>query len=408
MHEFLREPVAGLMRSQRKRAHPRSLHRWTMLTAMLLTLGGCGAPDAPAPDVVRSVKTIVVGDLAVTQQRQIAGVLAAAQIAELSFAVPGTVQEVLVDEGMSVSAGQVLARLDTRTYDLALSSAQARLASARAELEERRLNFGRQQTLFDNKLIARATLDLATAEFGKARAQVLAAESEVARARRDLERSALLAPYDGTIAARDVEPFQEVAAGAVVLTLQSGTGLLAEVLVPESLIREVAYGDPVRVRLPTVADLEVPGTVTEIGSRIEAGNAFPVRVRLDTAALQSAELRPGLSARVVFELARRERGEASLIPLSAIALGQGDPEQMEARPAGADTQPADAEGLTKAPVFVYDPETGTVRKVTVLAGDIRGNLVEVYDGLVAGDRVVVAGVAFLRDGMPVRLWTPEI
>jgi multidrug efflux pump subunit AcrA (membrane-fusion protein) len=46
--------------------------------------------------------------------------------------------------------------------------------------------------------------------------------------------------------------------------------------------------------------------------------------------------------------------------------------------------------------------------VTVLAGDIRGNLVEVYDGLAAGDRVVVAGVAFLRDGMPVRLWMPEI
>ncbi len=385
----------------------RPIRRVVLVLAPLLALGGCGAPTPPPVEVVRSVKTIVVGDDAVARQRQIAGVLAAARIADLSFAVPGTVEAVLVDQGMAVTTGQVLARLDNEPYELVLSAAQARLASARAELEERRLNFERQQTLFENRLIARAALDQAAAELGTARARVAAAESEVARARRDIERTALVAPYDGTIAERNVEPFQEVAVGAVALTLQGGSGLLAEVLVPESLIRQIAYGDPVRVRFPTLPDVEIPGTVTEIGGRVEAGNAFPVRVRIGAgAAPRAAELRPGMSARVIFELARSDRGEAHLIPLSAIAFGQGSVGTVPESSAPA--QPTDSNGLTPAPIFIYDESAGAVRRVTVLAGDIRGNLVEVHEGVTAGDRVVVAGVAFLRDGMPARLWAPDI
>ncbi len=385
----------------------RPIRRVVFILAPLLAPGGCGAPAPPPVEVVRSVKTIVVGDDAVAAQRQIAGVLAAARIADLSFAVPGTVEEVLVDQGMTVTAGQVLARLDAEPYELALSAARARLASARAELEERRLNFERQQTLFENELIARAALDQAAAELGTARARVAAAETEVGRARRDIERTALLAPYAGTIADRQVEPFQEITVGAVVLTLQGGSGLLAEVLVPESLIRQVAYGDPVTVRLPTLPDVELPGTVTEIGGRVEAGNAFPVRVRVGARAEpRAAELRPGMSARVVFELAQTDRGEAHLIPLSAIAFGQRaagiEPD------ASAPAQPTSSDGLTPAPIFVYDEGEGAVRRVTVLAGDIRGNLVEVHEGLKAGDRVVVAGVAFLRDGMPARIWAPDL
>ena len=385
----------------------RPLRPVAVLVAFSLSLAGCTDREPTRPEVVRSVKTIVVGNLAATRHRQIAGVLAAARIADLSFAVPGTVKEVLVDEGMSVSAGQVLARLDERVYELALSSALARLSSVRAELEERRLNLERQQMMFEKKLVARAALDRATAEFGTVRAQLAEVESNVARSRRDLERTALLAPYSGAIAARDIEPFQEVTTGQTVLTLQGGEGLLAEVLVPESLIREVAYGDPVSVRFPTLPSLEIPGTVTEIGSRIDAGNAFPVRVRIDTPSVSSgADLRPGLSARVLFTRSDDHSSEVKLIPLSAVAFGQGG--SVDSAPASDLAQLGKkTEGLTPAPVFVYDPASGTVRKVTVLAGDIRGNLIEVYDGLEAGDRVVVAGVAFLRDGTAVRLWTPE-
>lgn len=401
MHKHVSTLRAGRPTRPAVRHLPAALGRALTMLAVLVALGACSEATPPAPELVRSVKTIVVDEPAGAQRRQIAGVLAATREADLSFAVRGTVQEVLVDQGMSVGAGQVLARLDARTYELALSAAQARLASARATLEERRLNFERQQTLVANKLIARAAFDRASADLDTARAQVTAGESEVDRARRDIERTALVAPFAGLVAARDVDPFQEVSEGEVVLTLQGGSGILAEVLVPESLIREVAYGDPVRVRFPTLPDVDLPGTVTEIGSRTDAGNAFPVRVRIDSAnAPADIDLRPGLSARVVFELARHDAGRAVLIPLSAIAFGQAEPEPAAATDA--------SDGSRRAPVFVFDPATSTVRKVTVRPGDIRGNLVEIYEGLAPGDRVVVAGVAFLRDGMPVRLWTPDL
>jgi RND family efflux transporter MFP subunit len=365
-------------------------------------LAGCGEPAPQGQDVVRSVKTIVIGERSGVRERELTGTLAAEQSSELSFAVSGTVAEVLVDEGMNVTAGQVLARLNTETFDIALSSAQARLASASAALEEQQLNFRRQRTLFEKNIVARAALDRAQAALTTARAQVSAARSDVSRARRDIDRTVLNAPFDGTIAARMIEPFQEVATGTPVFVLEGIEGLEAEVLVPETMIREIAYGDAVRLTFPTLGGAELGGTVAKIGSRMDAGNAFPVAVRLQTAASPILrDLRAGMTVRSIFDVAPDNLEPGYLIPLSAIVLGTG--ESGRRRDSGTPGQMP-----RPAPVFVYDGAAGVVRKVTVRTGDLRGNLVEVYEGLSPGDRVVVAGVAFLRDGMPARLWQPDL
>jgi RND family efflux transporter MFP subunit len=371
----------------------------------ILSLAGCDEPAFEAQDIARSVKTIVVGERAAMRERQLAGVLEAERSSELSFAVSGTVAEVLVEEGMDVVADQVLARLDTRIFELALSGARASLVSARAELEEQQLNFERQRTLFAKDIVARAALDRAQAALTTARAKVSAAQSEVAAAQRDLDRTALNAPFDGRIAARLIEPFQEVAVGAPIFAFESAKGLDARILVPETMIRQIAYGDAVQLSFPTLPDARLGGTVVKIGSRMEAGNAFPISVRLQASGNPVAgELRSGMTVRATFDLARGQLEPGYLIPLSAIALGEGAAARpVESRNAG-DIEPSPQ----PASVFVFDETAGVVRKVSVLAGDLRGNMVEVYEGLSPDDRVVVAGVAFLRDGMPARLWTPDL
>lgn len=61
-----------------------------------------------------------------------------------------------------------------------------------------------------------------------------------------------------------------------------------------------------------------------------------------------------------------------------------------------------------APVFKYSPESGTLSLIQVKVSDLRGNELEVYEGLESGDLIVIAGVPFLRDGMKVKPWQADV
>jgi multidrug efflux pump subunit AcrA (membrane-fusion protein) len=119
-----------------------------------------------------------------------------------------------------------------------------------------------------------------------------------------------------------------------------------------------------------------------------------------------ADIRPGLTARVVFALATNSGTGGYLIPLSAIALDESGRQAGSSSGSQAPTQ-AD-NGRRQASVYLFDAAAGAVRLVPVTVGDLRGNRVEVYSGLSEGDQVVAAGVSFLYDGMPAKRWTPDI
>ena len=131
---------------------------------------------------------------------------------------------------------------------------------------------------------------------------------------------------------------------------------------------------------------------------LPAGNAFPVTVRLTET---ESDLRPGMTASVTFNF-RAYLGErvAYLIPLSAIAIEAG-------LRASGKPPPTSVSSRNEAPVFVYDSAAGEVRLRQVVVGDLRGNEIEVYEGLQPGDQVVSAGVAFLRHRMAAQVWTPR-
>jgi RND family efflux transporter MFP subunit len=379
-----------------------------LLPAVLVVgLAACREEAVEPPETIRSVKTMVVQEIASAAEREIGGVVSAVQQADLSFPVAGTVQSVTASQGTAVVAGTVLARLDPEPFQLAVSGAQARLAAARADLQEQQLAYTRQRTLYEKDIVARAALDRAESALKTAQAQVDAAQSELANARRKLGQTELQAPFDGRIAQRVVEPFQEVSPGEPAFRIEGGRGLDVDVLVPETLIRRVAYGDAVLIRFPTQAGVEVGGTVAEVGSRSDSGNAFPVTIRMNPDGMPNdADIRPGLTARVVFALATNSGTGGYLIPLSAIALDESGRQAGSSSGSQAPTQ-AD-NGRRQASVYLFDAAAGAVRLVPVTVGDLRGNRVEVYSGLSGGDQVVAAGVSFLYDGMPAKRWTPDI
>ena len=152
--------------------------------------------------------------------------------------------------------------------------------------------------------------------------------------------------------------------------------------VPESNIRDLHLGLPARIRFPTLENAQTEGRVSEIGTAAEVANAFPVKVALTE---EEVKVLPGMTAEVSLLLGGEENGSSFLVPISAISPG-AEPRHGY--------------------VFVFEAESGTVKRTPVKGQGVRDNRIIITDGLVAGDIIAVAGVSFLQDGQKVKLLEP--
>lgn len=371
--------------------------RLSWIILIVLAVSGCSEPPPEQAQPIPRVKTIVIGEKAQGQIRRISGKLIAADSSILSFAVSGTVEKVGVSAGQAVNAGQVLASLQKRPFELAVKNARAELNIARAQLNEKQKRFKRMQELIEENIVSRSELDIAEAELSTSQGNLQSAQSDLESAPRDLKNTTLTAPFAGRLARRSIDPFQETSVGKEAFVLESKGSLQAEVLVPETMIRNVDHGQAVQVDFPTLENVQVDGEVVEIGSQVQAGNAFPVKIQLGAS---ESDLRPGMSAAVLFNFKNYlENQDVYMVPITSIAIEAGllsnygkDPSQRE---------------TDQAPLYVFDQASSTIKLRKVRIGDLRGNLLEVFEGLEPGDRVVTAGVAFLQDDMQVRLWDSD-
>jgi RND family efflux transporter MFP subunit len=369
------------------------MYRKTLLITSAIILSACGKVDVAEETVIPRVKLYTVGQADNDRSRRFSGSVVASEQSPLSFLVGGTVQEIHVSRGAVVRSGQLLARLDEAPLRTSLDAARAQLTTARAKLDESKATYERYVDLGASGAISQADLETATADYTTARSGLQAAQSDIERFERDLANASLTAPFDGTVAERSIEPFQQVMPGQSAFVLLTTEALEVDVLIPESMISEVDYGDVVDISFPAIEGVTTRGSVQTIGSRAESGNSFPVTVRLQSA---GTAIRPGMSAGVTFRFSNEQDSRTVyLIPISAIAIEAGVNTGLRENP----------ESRT-APVFLFDESSGTLEFRQVLIGDIRGNYLEVFDGLVEGDRIVSAGVPFLREGQIVEEWRP--
>ena len=354
------------------------------LVVLVSTLTAC-SEQAPPPTIetVRAIRTITVTEPASGKMRRFSGVVEAADTSSISFEVPGNVRQVKVDVGGRVSKGQVLAVLDEQTYRLNVEAAQAAVRRAEVERTDARAYLGRLQDLAARAsgAISVRRVEQAQAKFDGARQNLSYNISRLNLARRDLERTVLSAPFDGVIAKRHVDPFQEVARGERMFDLFMEGAMQAAISIPESEINQIYLGLPGEIRFPAIPEQIHKGIVTEISKAAGAANAFPVKVTIEADA-ENLRIRPGITAEVTLLLGDEEGDGAYLIPVGALSPGGTE--------SGND-------------VFVFDPETSTVKRTAIEDGGIRDSNIIVNKGLKIGDIIVVAGVSFLRDGQKVRL-----
>jgi RND family efflux transporter MFP subunit len=348
------------------------------LGAILVLISACGKEE-PIVEEIRSLKTITVGETTTGQVRKFSGIVRAVNRSGLSFQVPGNVRVVNVDIGARVKKGQVLAKLDQEPYELEVDKAEAQLVTAEANTEKQQAEYKRQKNLFPKGATSKRMLERAEFALKAAEASVDSADSTLKLAKRDLSMTVLYAPYDGSIGARDVEPFVEVPRGQKLFEIDAEGVQEITVNIPEIIVHLVTVDMPVAVSFPTQPGKIIQGRVTEVGTLAGEGNAFPVKVRLVD---PPPQVRSGMTAEATFELKGADFAEGYPIPGTAI------------KP----TTEANS-GF----VFVYQPDTSTVKQSPIRWRGVKDNVIIVTEGVSPGDILAVAGASFLSDGMKVKL-----
>jgi len=232
---------------------------------------------------------------------------------------------------------------------------------------------------------SKAEWDRALSMRDTAKNQISFANSKLKLAKRDLRLTVLIAPFDGSIASRTVDPFVKVLPGKKLFEINAGGSLDVEFDIPETIISRVKLGLPINIKLPTLkGEVISAGKITFIGSEAGVANAFPAKAQM----LNPADfIKPGMTADIGLILSNENEKKGYLVPLSAILAG---------------------DDVSLGYVFIFDAKTSTVTKTAVESSGSMStsNRIEITKGLAYGDVIAVAGVNFLNDGQQVKLMIP--
>lgn len=331
------------------------------LAATTLTLSACGAPESDA-DVAQVsegplVQVVEAAPLSAPGAVQASGLVGYKREGDLSFNAPGVVATLHVDAGDVVRRGQRLATL--RRASGGSNADEAALARVNAERE-----LARTQELYERGFVSEARLE--------------SARLAVERAR---DSSVLTSPADGLILRRRAAPAQTVAAGTPIFAFgETGSGFVIRAPVSSAEAARLQVGDAALVRINELGDDTRQGRVARIAGQGDVSTgAFEVEIQIADA----SGLRSGMVAVAAISARAPSTAEnALLVPSLALLDARAD------------------QGV----VFIVDAE-GVARRRSVRTAGVIQSGVLVVEGLNAGERVVSAGAAYVRDGEPVRIAT---
>lgn len=332
----------------------------TVFSALFLVACGSGSADKNGkPGGKGDDKPVAIVAATVLEQpyaQPVTGIatLRARESVLVTARTAGRVRDVLFIEGAAVSAGTPLIRLEDDE-----ERAEYNAAKANAELAA-----GKLARIDD--LLARG---MASQDERDTQAQVLKeaqARAELARVQLDIRT--VRAPFGGVLGFRQISPGALLQPGDAIVSLDAIDTLRADFPVPESLANVVSAGSRVEGRASAAPARIFTGQVTLVGTRVDpATRTVSVQAQFDN---RDRTLKPGMLMTV--SMAARER-QALFVPEAALV-----PEN--------------------ARQFVWRVADGTATRVEITPGLRREGTVEVVAGLLAGDRVAVAGQGNLRDG----------
>ena len=373
--------------------------RWTLAALVLLLVAGAvlravsarkaqqaavaaaAAKPAETEVVLGAAEVVRAGPRALAQTLPVSGTLRAVDWAVVKARVAGELMELKVREGDTVTAGQVIARIDPVEYTSRVRQAQEQADSAAAQADVAQRTFDNNQALVDQGFISRTALDTSQSNLNAARSTHRAALAAVEVARKSLNDTVLKSPITGQVAQRLAQPGERIAVEGRVIEVVD----LSRIEVEATL----AAADSVAVRVGQRATLQIEGSalgatpgerrvdasVVRVNPSAQAGSrSVLVYLRLDSA----TGFRQGLFAQGSIDVGR---STALALPLTAVRIDKPAPY---------------VQAVVDGRIVHRPVQTGP-------RGQLDGQTFVAVSGIEDGTLVVAGSIGPLREGTRVKL-----
>ena len=345
----------------------------TIALGLGLLLAGCGEADsqpAQARESSRAIDPISVAVARATRGEMVSlystsATLRAEKLATVTSRTRGVLEELLVEEGDRVAAGQALAQLEDREQALAVGRYETTHQIKRRELE-------RSSELLQSNIVSENELELLRREAEEARHDLELAQLELAR-------TSIPAPFDGIVVRRHLDVGATVSDGTPIFDLADVDPLYVDVNVPERHVARLAPDQTVRLTADTLPS-RVEARIERIAPIVDAATGT---VKVTVAVENAVALRPG--AFVEVDVVTDVHPDALVVPRAALVAEGRRWLVFRVNPGGETVQAIEVE---------LDFEEDDRVEIRRSVGDAR---------LQAGDTVVVLGASALSDGAPVRI-----
>lgn len=356
--------------------------RISLILLLGLLASGCGGgaeeetAGAPPPAVLSSSDVAVATLDTIASGPRLAGTLEPAEKAVLRAEAAGSVLEVNVELGQTVTKGELLGRIEASGTGALWQSAKSGVTSAEQELRNADRDLDRTRRLAAAGAVSPRDLEVSESQFSGAQARLEAARAQQSSAGEQLGRTTLRSPIDGVVSERAVSVGDIVSPGSPMFTVIEPSSLRLEGSVPATAVGTLQIGTPVTFEVQGYPGRTIDGTVERISPAVDpATRQIPVLVTIPN------EGRDALVAGLFAEgRVATERRQGLVVPADAVD--------------------------TSGPIpTVLRVKEGMAERVEVGLGvhDVAGELYEVTSGLEAGDTVILGGARDVAPGSPVRM-----
>jgi RND family efflux transporter MFP subunit len=343
-------------------------------SALLAVLLSGVALSAETPAVPLAVEVVVAHAATQTRDYSLTGELRARDSVAAAFPIAGRISEILVEQGQTVTAGAILARMDAVQQQQALRAAEAGLSTADADHRQAAEDLRRAETLLARGATTRAARDAAEDKMQITAGALAQAGADLDRARKALNDTELTAPADATVTERMAEAGQVVGAAQPVLELALSGGIEAVFEVPEVLL--TGKTRPSVLRLSPLGDpgAEFDGVIGEVSPLVDATTGtVAVTVRIPE---PPRNLSYGEAVRGTATIAEPAR---IVLPYTVLSATNDGPA-----------------------VWLVDAASGAVSLKPVEVERYETSQIVLNSGLDDGDRIVARGAQLLYPGRVVR------
>ena len=373
--------------------------RTGLLALAMITLTACGdggkGKDETAGQASVPVEVATASHQSITANYSGTATLEAVGEAQVVAKTTGIVLQLLVEEGMHVQKGQLLARLDD-------DATRNKLAQASATLKKAQASYDKADKGFALKITPKADYDSTKYDLEAQRAIVEGAQL-------DLSYTRIIAPISGVIAKRSIKLGNLVQTNQSLFQIVDLDPLQAVLNVPERDLDTLKAGQQVRMSVDALGSKNFDGTIARIAPIVDAASGtFRVTCEFRDG---TQTLKPGMFGRI--EVAYDQRHDALVVPRNAIVEEDGENsvyviEPAPAKPAkdekgktaekakGKSGEAVAAESKPALPGFI-------AKRRVVKVGYAEGDRIEIRDGLADGERVITIGRNAVREGTEVQV-----